>query len=87
MPQAFPEDPVVAFKRNLYIHPFHEEDPVGLVKLLGADRVLFGSDFPHVEGMSDPITYVDELEGLPPEELRQVMGGTMASLMGVTVNA
>jgi predicted TIM-barrel fold metal-dependent hydrolase len=87
MPQAFPEDPVVAFKRNLYIHPFHEEDPVGLVKLLGADHVLFGSDFPHVEGMSDPITYVDELEGLPPEELRQVMGGTMASLMGVTVNA
>jgi predicted TIM-barrel fold metal-dependent hydrolase len=87
MPQAFPEDPVVAFKRNLYIHPFHEEDPVGLVKLLGADHVLFGSDYPHVEGMSDPITYVDELEGLPPEELRQVMGGTMASLVGVTVNA
>jgi predicted TIM-barrel fold metal-dependent hydrolase len=87
MPQAFPEDPVVAFKRNLYVHPFHEEDPVGLVKLLGADHVLFGSDFPHVEGMSDPITYVDELEGLPDDELRQVMGGTMASLVGVTVDA
>ncbi|HEY2564353.1 MAG TPA: amidohydrolase family protein [Acidimicrobiales bacterium] len=87
MPQAFPEDPIVAFKRNLYVHPFHEEDPVGLVKLLGADRVLFGSDFPHVEGMSDPITYVDELEGLPEGDLRKVMGGNMASLMGVTVDA
>jgi predicted TIM-barrel fold metal-dependent hydrolase len=49
--------------------------------------VLFGSDFPHVEGMSDPITYVDELEGLPDEDLRKVMGGNMLSLMGLTVDA
>ncbi len=87
VPQAFPEDPIVAFKRDLYVHPFHEENPVGLVELLGADHVLFGSDFPHAEGMSDPITYVDELEGLPHDELRKVMGGNMFSLMGLTVDA
>ena len=34
------------FKRNVYVHPFHEEDIRGLVELLGADHVLFGSDFP-----------------------------------------
>ena len=51
------------FKRNIYVHPFHEEDPMGLVDLLGADRVLFGSDYPHPEGMADPISFVDELSG------------------------
>ena len=71
MPQEFPEHPVTAFKRNLYVHPFHEENPVGLVKLLGADHVIFGSDYPHPEGMSDPISFVDELEGLPDEDVRQ----------------
>jgi predicted TIM-barrel fold metal-dependent hydrolase len=87
MPQAFPEDPVVAFKRNLYVHPFHEEDPVGLVELLGADHVLFGSDYPHPEGMSDPITFVDELQGLPEGDIRKIMSDNMAGLMGVKVNA
>jgi predicted TIM-barrel fold metal-dependent hydrolase len=81
MPQGFPEEPLTAFKRNLYIHPFHEEDPVGLVKLLGADHVIFGSDYPHPEGMSDPISFVDELDGLPDEDIRKVMGGNMVRLL------
>jgi predicted TIM-barrel fold metal-dependent hydrolase len=63
------------------VHPFHEEDPVGLVNLLGADQVLFGSDFPHPEGMADPISFVDDLKGLPEEEVRKVMGGNLARLM------
>ena len=81
MPQEFPEHPVAAFKRNLYVHPFHEENPVGLVKLLGADHVIFGSDYPHPEGMSDPISFVDELDGLPDEDIRKVMGGNMVRLL------
>jgi predicted TIM-barrel fold metal-dependent hydrolase len=83
MPQEFPEHPVTAFKRNLYVHPFHEENPVGLVKLLGADHVIFGSDYPHPEGMSDPIAFVDELDGLPDEDVRRVMGGNMVELLGL----
>jgi predicted TIM-barrel fold metal-dependent hydrolase len=86
MPQEFPEDPVVAFKRNIFVHPFHEEDPVGLVKLVGADHVLFGSDYPHPEGMSDPISYVDELEGLSDGDVRKVMGGNLLGLMGLTAS-
>jgi predicted TIM-barrel fold metal-dependent hydrolase len=80
-PTVFEEDPVEVFKRNIFVHPFHEEDPVGLVNLLGADQVLFGSDFPHPEGMADPISFVDDLKGLPEEEVRKVMGGNLARLM------
>jgi predicted TIM-barrel fold metal-dependent hydrolase len=82
-PQVFEEDPVKVFKRNIFVHPFHEEDPKGLVQLLGADNVLFGSDYPHPEGMSDPITFVDDLQGLPEEDIAKVMGGNMSRLMNV----
>ena len=34
-PHLFAEDPVEVFKRNIFVHPFHEEDPKGLVELLG----------------------------------------------------
>ena len=81
-PHSFDENPVEAFKRNIYVHPFHEEDPRGLIKILGADRVLFGSDYPHPEGMADPVSFVDELEGLPEEDIKLVMGGNLNRLMG-----
>jgi predicted TIM-barrel fold metal-dependent hydrolase len=77
----YPEDPLMVFTRNVWIHPFHEEDPRGLIELVGADRVVFGSDYPHAEGMSEPLSYVDELEGLPREQIAQVMGGNLAEVM------
>ncbi len=80
-PTRFDEDLVAVFKRNIYVHPFHEEDPVGLVRLLGAENVLFGSDYPHPEGLADPITFVDELEGLTAPDVARVMGGNLARLI------
>jgi predicted TIM-barrel fold metal-dependent hydrolase len=82
-PQAFDEDPVAAFKRSIVIHPFHEESPVDLVRVVGADSVVFGSDYPHPEGLFDPVTWVDELEGLPAADQAAIMGGNLARLMGV----
>jgi predicted TIM-barrel fold metal-dependent hydrolase len=80
-PRSFAEHPVDVFMRNVYVHPFHEEDPIGLVKLLGADHVLFGSDYPHPEGMADPISFVDELHALPAADVAKVMGGNLGRLM------
>jgi predicted TIM-barrel fold metal-dependent hydrolase len=82
-PHLFDEDPVAVFKRNIFVHPFHEEDPIGLVELLGADRVIFGSDYPHPEGIADPLTFVDELKALPDDAVAKVMGGNLARMMGV----
>ncbi|TDB87478.1 amidohydrolase [Actinomadura sp. KC216] len=83
MPQVFPEPPSETFKRNFWMHPFHEEDPRDLIKLLGADHIIFGSDYPHVEGLADPLSYVDELTGIPDEDVRKIMGGNMMGLLGV----
>jgi hypothetical protein len=82
-PHVFDEDPVAVLKRNIYVHPFHEEDTKGLIDVIGVDNVVFGSDYPHPEGMADPITFVDELDGLPPADVAKVMGGNLGRLMDV----
>ena len=45
--------------------------------------MLFGSDYPHPEGMSDPISFVDDLDGLSHEDTAKVMGGNLSRLMNV----
>jgi predicted TIM-barrel fold metal-dependent hydrolase len=84
MPQDFMEEPVAVFKRQIHISPFWEEDLGALAEVIGEDRVLFGSDFPHPEGLADPATYVKELEGQSEDSIRKIMGGNLARLMNVT---
>jgi predicted TIM-barrel fold metal-dependent hydrolase len=83
MPQEFLEDPVMVVKRNVYISPFWEEDLGALADLIGEEHVLFGSDYPHPEGLADPVSYIDELEGLSEEKIRKIMGGNLAKLMNI----
>jgi predicted TIM-barrel fold metal-dependent hydrolase len=83
MPQDFLEDPTTVFKRNIHVSPFWEEDLGALADTIGVTQVLFGSDYPHPEGLADPVSYVKELEGLPEDEVRKIMGGNLARLMNV----
>ncbi|HEY8527634.1 MAG TPA: amidohydrolase family protein [Acidimicrobiales bacterium] len=84
MPQMFDEDPVEAFKRNVYVAPFHEDDIGELVDVLGIDHLLFGSDYPHPEGLAQPCTYVDHLPpGMSTEDQAKIMGGNLARIMKV----
>jgi predicted TIM-barrel fold metal-dependent hydrolase len=83
MPHALPEHPVDVFKRNIHVSPFWEEDVPALVELIGEDRMLFGSDFPHPEGLAEPRTYAKELDGLPEQTVRKILGGNLARLMNV----
>lgn len=83
MPQLYPMTPSDTFKRNFWMHPFHEEDPTGLVDLLGADHVIFGSDYPHIEGLAKPLSYYDQINDLPDEAVRKIMGGNMMDLLGI----
>jgi predicted TIM-barrel fold metal-dependent hydrolase len=82
-PQAFPENPIEAIKRCIHISPFWEEDLGELAELLGEDNILFGSDYPHPEGLENPRSYVDDLAHLPEELQAKLMGGNLARLMGV----
>jgi len=83
-PVLFDEDPFEVFKRNVYSHIFHEPDPQGLIDLgIPADRLMFGSDFPHPEGMGDPLQYSEVVEDLAPEHQKLIMGGTVAKALKV----
>ena len=88
MPHGFDEDPVAAFRRNVYVAPFHEDDIAGLVDLLGADHLLFGSDYPHPEGLAEPTSYVDHLPAdMAADDVAAIMGGNLGRLMHVDVPA
>jgi predicted TIM-barrel fold metal-dependent hydrolase len=82
-PKLFEEDPIVTLKRSIVVHPFHEEDPIGLIDLVGVDNVVFGSDYPHPEGLFDPVTWVDELASLPEADQAKIMGGNLTRLVKV----
>jgi predicted TIM-barrel fold metal-dependent hydrolase len=83
MPQDFLEDPVEVFGRSIHISPFWEEDLVELAGLIGEERVLFGSDYPHPEGLAEPATYTTQLDGVAEDTVRKIMGGNLARLMNV----
>ena len=86
MPQAFDEDPVAAFKRNIFVSPFHEDDIAALIDIMGTDHILFGSDYPHPEGLAEPCSYLDHLPaGLSDDDTAAIMGGNLGRLMGVPV--
>jgi predicted TIM-barrel fold metal-dependent hydrolase len=83
MPQEFAEDPVEALRRGLYVNPFWEDDVDELLELVGPDRVLFGSDYPHSEGLVEPRSYLDELGTLDEAVVRKIMGENAAHLLGL----
>ena len=86
MPQDFPENPVEAIRRCVYISPFWEENYLELAELLGEDHVLFGSDFPHPEGLADPAAYADDLaKYCTDEQIAKFMGGNLSRLLNLEV--
>ncbi len=73
--------PHEVFKEHVYVAPFFEDDVYGLVDTLGADRVLFGSDWPHPEGVAAPLDFLEEVEKLAPAALRRVMRDNTAGIL------
>jgi predicted TIM-barrel fold metal-dependent hydrolase len=74
-PYAFGEDPRETFRRNVWVSPFYEDDLAALKDLVGVDRILMGSDWPHAEGLAEPVSYIDDLRraGYTDDEARLVM--------------
>ncbi len=73
MPYAFETDPIEQLRRHVKIAPYYEDDIAGLRDLVGAENVLFGSDFPHAEGLAVPTDFVNDLEGFSTDEVELIM--------------
>ena len=80
MPGYFKEDPVDIFRRHVWVNPFWEDDLLTVVDQMGADRVIFGSDWPHIEALPHPLDYLPETKALSPEDRRLVLHGNAVEL-------
>lgn len=82
-PEAFPSDPVEMIRSRIHISPFWEDDLGELADIVGVDRVLFGSDYPHPEGLRQPRDFASRLDGCDATVTRQVLRGNTAALLGL----
>jgi predicted TIM-barrel fold metal-dependent hydrolase len=75
MPTAFASDPVASFREHVWVAPFYEDNLGALKEELGLDHLLFGSDWPHAEGLAEPKAFAEDLRrfGYGEGEIRTVM--------------
>jgi predicted TIM-barrel fold metal-dependent hydrolase len=73
MPGYYKEDPCESFREHVWMNPFWEDDVNEVVEMMGADRVIFGSDWPHIEGMPKPLDYVEELSAFDGPTCRKIL--------------
>ena len=74
-PFLYEEDPVETLRRHVWVSPYYEDDLAALRELVGADRILMGSDWPHAEGLANPTDYIVDLRrtGYSAEDAEKIM--------------
>ena len=82
-PTAFVEDPLDTVRAHIWVTPYYEEDLRALVELIGVEHVLFGSDWPHGEGLAEPQSFVSELHGFDDASVRRVMRDNAYEFLGL----
>jgi predicted TIM-barrel fold metal-dependent hydrolase len=73
MGKSFAHDPVEQFKSRIWVAPYYEDDLERLRSQIGSEHILFGSDYPHAEGLAEPTDFLYDLKGFSDDEIRLVM--------------
>ncbi|BBX62552.1 amidohydrolase [Mycobacterium saskatchewanense] len=84
VPQLFGSDPVDVFHEHFWVTPFHEQSIPETLTYMRPERVLFGSDWPHPEGVVEPLDFLEELEGVPADQVNMIMGDNMRQMLSMT---
>ncbi len=70
------------FRQHFVIAPYPEENVQRVVAETGIDPIVFGSDFPHGEGLAYPGQYVAaQLSSFSEEDQRRIMRDNMESFL------
>jgi predicted TIM-barrel fold metal-dependent hydrolase len=72
-PGMFASSPVDQFVEHCWVAPFVEDSVEDLAKHLPTDRILFGSDWPHAEGMAAPRDFLAKVASFSPADQRRIM--------------
>ena len=81
MPFSFKEHPVEQFTRQVWVAPYYEDDMGMLKDTVGIERLLFGSDFPHTEGLPEPTMFVKDIPTFDGTEVRKIMRDNVLELI------
>jgi predicted TIM-barrel fold metal-dependent hydrolase len=81
-PSAFHEDPLDTVRRHVWVTPYLEDDLRALADLIGVERILFGSDWPHGEGVAQPLDFAKELSAFSEAEARRILRDNAVELLG-----
>jgi predicted TIM-barrel fold metal-dependent hydrolase len=81
MPKEFRRHPVETFRRHVFVAPFYEEPIAELAQRIGVSQVLFGSDYPHPEGLANPVEFLAELTALGADDQRRIMSTNLKALL------
>ncbi len=71
-------------KQRVFVSPYHEEDIPALVRAIGAGQVVFGSDWPHPEGLAEPRDFALTIAELAEAEQVMVMRENLRGLLAST---
>jgi predicted TIM-barrel fold metal-dependent hydrolase len=75
--------PSEIFRERCAVAPFPEENVDRLVEAVGTEPLVFGSDFPHGEGLPEPSAYLKQLEKLSADQVHALMRGNMGRFLGL----
>jgi predicted TIM-barrel fold metal-dependent hydrolase len=81
-PSAFREDPLDTVRRHVWVTPYLEDDLRALADLIGVERTLFGSDWPHGEGVAQPLDFAKELADFGEADVARIMRENCLELLG-----
>ena len=80
-PKEFARHPIETFREHVWVSPFYEEPLDDLADLIGVGQILFGSDYPHPEGLGTPLDYLKELTPFGEEDRRRIMSSNLKGLI------
>jgi predicted TIM-barrel fold metal-dependent hydrolase len=75
------EHPVDTFRRHVWVNAYEHEDLEGLATAIGVDRILFGSDYPHTDGLPQPVDYTGALDSFDDGAVRRIMRDNARDLL------
>jgi predicted TIM-barrel fold metal-dependent hydrolase len=81
MPKEFSKPPTETFRQHVFVAPFYEEKVAELADLIGVTNVLFGSDYPHPEGLAEPVDFLGELDGMSAPDQQRIMSSNLKALL------
>jgi predicted TIM-barrel fold metal-dependent hydrolase len=74
--------PSEIFRDHFVVAPFPEENVRRVIDEIGIEPVVFGSDFPHGEGLAFPKQYISaQLDGFPQDEVDAIMRDNLARFL------